>query len=145
MNLLDPVQNIMSTDLLVLPPSASMQEAGELFKGKKIHHIPVVYAGELVGILSKTDFLHFEHPYVETEAEKEKEKQRLQHVKVSEMMTKGIAKLAPEDRINVALEIFKANRFHAIPVVDHTRLVGILTPLDIIKHLDADKSVTNSY
>jgi acetoin utilization protein AcuB len=56
-------------------------------------------------------------------------------------MTKGLAKLDPEDRINVALEIFLVNRFHAIPVVKNEELVGIVTTYDIIKTL-AGQSVT---
>jgi len=43
--------------------------------------------------------------------------------------------LDPNDRINVALEIFMVNRFHAIPVVENDELIGILTTYDIIKAL----------
>lgn len=145
MNLLAPVSTIMTKDLIVLPPSATMAEAGEIFRQHRIHHIPVVYAGELVGILSKTDYLHFEFPHVENDEEKKREEARMNNVKVNEHMTKGIAKVDPTTRINVVLELFKENIFHAIPVVDHARLVGIISPLDVIKHLDADQSATAEY
>ena len=54
-------------------------------------------------------------------------------------MTTGLAKLSPEERINVALEVFMANRFHAIPVVDDGDLVGIVTTFDIMKELNTEK------
>lgn len=145
MNLLSPISTIMTTDLVVLPPSATMEEARDIFNRKKIHHIPIVYAGELVGILSKSDLLHFEFPHVETEEERKREQARMKNVKVNSVMTKGIAKLESTTRINVALELFKENIFHAIPVVDNERLVGIVTTLDIIRQLDKDKSAEATY
>ncbi|MDX1665798.1 MAG: CBS domain-containing protein [Saprospiraceae bacterium] len=50
-----------------------------------------------------------------------------------------MAKLSPKDRINVALEIFMENRFHAIPVVSDNELVGIVTTFDIIKELASEE------
>lgn len=145
MNLLAPVSTIMTKGLAVLPPNATMGEAGEMFKKHRIHHIPVVYAGDLVGILSKTDFLHFENPHVSTEEEKQKEAERMSTVRVEDHMTKGIAKIEPTTRINVTLELFKENMFHAIPIVDGTKLVGIVTPLDIIKNLDETGNAKSEY
>lgn len=145
MNLLAPVSTIMTKDLAVLPPNATMGEAGEMFKKHRIHHIPVVYAGDLVGILSKTDFLHFENPHVSTDAEKQQEAERMSTVRVEDHMTKGIAKIEPTTRINVTLELFKENMFHAIPIVDGTKLVGIVTPLDIIKNLDEKGTAKSEY
>ena len=54
-------------------------------------------------------------------------------------MTTGLAKLEPDDRINVALDVFCVNLFHALPVVKDNELVGILTPFDIIKTLAEEK------
>ena len=53
-------------------------------------------------------------------------------------MTQGIATLEPNDRINVALQIFMENLFHAIPVVEDDEVVGILTTYDIIKALQEE-------
>ncbi|HQU60501.1 MAG TPA: CBS domain-containing protein, partial [Saprospiraceae bacterium] len=51
-----------------------------------------------------------------------------------------LAKLNPNARINVALEIFMENRFHAVPVVEENgELVGIVTTFDIIKALAAEE------
>ena len=54
---------------------------------------------------------------------------------VESIMTTGLAKLAPTDKILVALKVFKENLFHAIPIVDQDELVGIVTTYDIIKAL----------
>ena len=71
--------------------------------------------------------------------------QRIKKHKASEIMVSGIAKLEPSDRINVALELFKENIFHTIPVVEDGVLRGIVIPLDVIKHLANDKGANNEY
>ena len=56
-------------------------------------------------------------------------------------MTTGIATLESNERINVALQLFAENLFHAIPIVDQGELVGMLTTYDIIRVLvDEDNS-----
>ena len=60
-------------------------------------------------------------------------------------MTKGIATMNSDERINIALEIFKENLFHAIPVVDKGSLVGIITMHDIIVNLAKDNEAYAEY
>jgi CBS domain-containing protein len=64
---------------------------------------------------------------------------RLERTKSSELMITKLAKLEPDDRINVAIEVFCKNMFHALPVVENGELVGIVTPFDILKILQVEK------
>ncbi len=57
---------------------------------------------------------------------------RLNNYNVEVIMTRGVGKLEPTDRINVALDIFAKNLFRALPVVEDDKLVGIVTVDDII-------------
>jgi acetoin utilization protein AcuB len=50
-------------------------------------------------------------------------------------MTKGLATLSPDDRIDIAIEVFRENILHAIPVVENDELVGLITTHDIIEAL----------
>jgi acetoin utilization protein AcuB len=49
------VGEVMSTRLLTLAPSSSMEEAARLMYEKKIGGVPVVSDGALVGILTESD------------------------------------------------------------------------------------------
>ena len=145
MNLLDPVSSLMTVNPIRLSPSDPLVKVKTVFEHNKIHHIPVVDEGKLIGIVSKSDFLFFKRGFNNTNVIKKMEEIRLNNYVVKDIMTKGLAKLNPGDKINVALEIFTKNIFHAIPVVDDGRLVGILTTHDIIKKLAHDKAAITEY
>jgi acetoin utilization protein AcuB len=135
MNVLAPVKSIMSTHLITVAPSDKLSIVKDIFEDHNIHHIPVVRYKELIGIISKTDFLHFLQGFSPNQEDRFVNYARLRSYAAEEIMTKGLAKLNPDDRINIALEIFMVNRFHAIPVVENDELVGIVTTYDIIKEL----------
>lgn len=138
MNVLAPVKSIMSTHLITVAPSDKLSIVKDIFEDHNIHHIPVVRYKELIGIISKTDFLHFLRGFSPNQEDRFVNYARLRSYAAEEIMTKGLAKLNPNDRINIALEIFMVNRFHAIPVVENDELVGILTTYDIIKSLASE-------
>ena len=135
MNVLAPIKSIMTTDLITVNPKDKLMVVKEIFDKNNIHHIPVVRYKEIVGIISKSDFLHFVRGFNRNEEDKFVNDARLRAYNAEDLMTKSLAKVEPEDRINVALEIFLVNQFHAIPVVVGAELVGILTTYDVIKEL----------
>ena len=130
-----PVSNFMTRKLVTVVPSDPMTVVKEIFDTQRIHHLPVVKFRTLVGMISKSDFLHFLHGMESGLAENEKEKSRLANYKVEDVMTTGIASLESTERLNVALQVFAENLFHAIPILENGELAGILTTFDIIKVL----------
>lgn len=145
MNLLHPIKNIMTTDVVTLPLNASIAEAAEVFKNQRIHHIPIVDGKKLVGIVSKSDYLFFRRGFLDNTEDQRLEQIRMNNYEVSYIMTKGLAKMEPDQKINIAIEIFKKNIFHAIPVIEDETIVGIVTTYDIIKQMDSDRGVVNEY
>ncbi|MEY3366959.1 MAG: hypothetical protein RI973_114 [Bacteroidota bacterium] len=123
----------MSKNLLVVTPDDSVQVAKEIFEKHNIHHIPVVKYKSIVGMVSKSDFLHFLHGFKGNDMDKFIDETRLRSWRVEEIMTKGLAKIDSAEPIRNVLEVFLVNRFHAIPIVDNEELVGIVTTFDIIK------------
>lgn len=145
MNLLASVSTIMTTELLTISPEDNIKKVEDLFKNNKIHHLPVEEDGQLIGMVSKTDYLYFKRGFNENALEQKWDSFRLKSHKVKEIMVEKMAKMEPDEKINVAVEIFKENFFHAIPVVEGKRLVGLVTTLDIIRHLAEDDEITKSY
>ncbi|MBK9734563.1 MAG: CBS domain-containing protein [Saprospiraceae bacterium] len=145
MNILHPVSSIMTPNPICIGANESLAVAAKLFKDNKIHHLPVLAEGDLVGIISKSDFLFFRRGFTNNEGEKIEEDVRLNNYLAKDIMTTKLGKLESTDRINVALEVFNENLFHAIPVVEGKRIVGIITTFDIIKRLAIDAESHASY
>jgi CBS domain-containing protein len=145
MNLLAPVRTIMTQNLITVEGGETLLKVEELFKEHNIHHLPITDNGKLIGLISKTDFLLFKRGFIDFSTEAKYDLFRLKTHFAKEIMTKGLAKLESTDKINVALEIFKKNILHALPVVDDGQLVGMVTTHDIIRHLADDRSAVNQY
>jgi acetoin utilization protein AcuB len=132
MDVLAPISQIMSKELITVSEKDKLTVVKEIFDKHNIHHIPVVRFKTIVGIISKTDYMYFVRGFTQNEEDRFINESRLKAYTADEIMTTGMAKVEPSDRINVALEVFKINRFHAIPVVENDELVGIVTTHDII-------------
>lgn len=141
MNLIAPVSSIMTKNVIAVTPEDDLLKVKEVFDNYSIHHLPVVKFKELVGIISKTDFLHFLHGFKGNDVDKFLDETRLKAWKAEEIMTRGLAKVDSTEPIRTILDVFLINRFHAIPIVDNDELVGIVTTYDIIKAL-AEEPIT---
>jgi acetoin utilization protein AcuB len=141
MNLFAPISSLMTDykHLVTVSPEDTLEKVKEIFDTHKFHHIPVVNFREIVGIVSKIDFEHFLGGAAMYGDNNMVSEQRLREARVKDIMTTHLGKVEPDDRINVALEIFTINLFHALPVVKDGELVGIITPFDILKKLADEK------
>ncbi|MFZ4634576.1 MAG: CBS domain-containing protein [Saprospiraceae bacterium] len=141
MNLFSLVSTIMTPadKLVTVNPEDSLLEVKKIFDTHSFHHLPVVRFRSIVGIISKTDFNHFTGGLSHHIEDRFMNDAKLEHAKAQDIMTKGMGKIEPDDRLNVALEVFSKNWFHALPVVQHDELVGILTTQDIIRAILEEK------
>ncbi|NJC26764.1 CBS domain-containing protein [Neolewinella antarctica] len=133
MKLLTKVSALMSRNLITVTVHTPLAEAGELLVKHGIHHLPVVNAtGGLEGIIGKSDFLKVFTLDRDTAS-------------VKDIMSTHLAKLEPDDTIRTAANLFALNKFHALPVIDGGRLVGIITTLDVIRFVDGEQTQLGDY
>lgn len=132
MDVLAPISSLMTTNLITLTQDAPLARAKELFEKENIHHIPIISFRKIIGILSKTDLLYFMRGTIQGRGDELLEQTRLRSWRVSEIMHKNVSTLQKGDTIFQALDYFKNNLIHCVPILDGEELVGILTPYDII-------------
>ena len=137
----------MARQLITVEPTDPLRTVYEIFAKHNIHHLPVVKFKSLVGIVSKTDFDQFMHrlPKNKDAGDSLIEKTRLDSWKVKDIMTEGLAKVDSKEPIRTALDLFRLNRFHALPVVDDDELVGMVTTFDIIDALAGEPVKLEDY
>ena len=132
-----PVEKIMTTQLITVNCNDILTKVVEIFKSHSFHHIPIVDDnGKLEGIISRTDFDQlktggslFRNPNKENY-----NKALFRSMRACEIMTKNTIELQPTDTIQKAYQIFKENKFRALPVIGKGLLVGIVTPLDLLDY-----------
>jgi CBS domain-containing protein len=84
----------------------------------KLTGLPVVRSsdGQLMGIVSRRDIFR-----------------KFEEDQLSLIMKKDIKTITPDTTIEDAAEIFYTMRIHRLPVVEGGKLVGIVTPTDLLK------------
>ena len=118
----EPLSTIMTTEIVTLSPDDSLQKAKELFVNQGFHHIPIVEDNKLVGVVTKSDLWKSGKAFNEYESSK-----------VSEVMSRKMVHLEPNQRIGVAAELFLENKFGYIPILENDgKLVGIVSSFDIM-------------
>ena len=130
------VGQIMSTPVITVSPSDTMDKVQDIFRSNNIHHIPVVDDGKVVGIISNADYLRLLHGFTlfKTEKSDHYNDAILRSLLAGEVMTRQVATLSPEDSLVMAVGFFRENLFHALPVLSGEKLVGIVTTFDLLTH-----------
>lgn len=128
------VKDIMTKEVITLQLNDSLELAEKLFDKFKIRHIPVVEKGELIGMVSKTDLLRISFLDSLSDAESTVDEAIYQLFSVEQIMIKNVLTLAPNINIKEVTKFFISKEFHAFPVVENNKLVGIITTTDLLKH-----------
>ena len=132
------VKDVMSTPVFSVHEGTSVREALRLLDKHAITSLPVVDRdGALVGVVSEADLLRDTVPH-------DPRRRMLPTVvpedaparTVSEVMTSRPVTVGPTDDLATAVELLTSTSVKSAPVVDHGRLVGMVSRRDVV-HLMA--------
>jgi CBS domain-containing protein len=132
-------KDVMAANPISLNSEALVGEARALFLAKGFSAAPVINpAGRPVGVLSRTDLLVHEREMVEY-VPADENAPRTDTTTVAEVMTPVVfavpTTMPMPEVINRMLEL----RVHRLFVLDETEsLVGVISVLDILRHLEAE-------
>ncbi len=135
------LREIMSAATITVDITNKTEDVKKLFEHHHLHHIPVVKDGKLAGIISLTDFLRVTlgAEIVEKGETFDNEginKVILDYLTVEKLMTPNPVSLSPDSKLSDAIALFKLNMFHAIPIVESGKVTGIVSSLDLVKHME---------
>lgn len=108
----------------------------ELFDQNSIHHIPVMSEDhQIAGIISKSDLdqLTWGVSLFKNHNRDEYNEALMHTRRAKDIMTANVYTLDVDDSIDDAYSVFRAEHFRAIPVLENGELVGIVTPIDLVK------------
>ncbi len=127
------VQSIMTKDPITVSTQNKLKDVYNIMKEHSIRHVPVVSGDELIGIISQSDIERV--TYVEEGLDEHIRSAFIDMLRIDQVMTRNVNVLQVDDSIKEAAEILSMGSYHALPVLDDKKLVGILTTTDLINYL----------
>lgn len=111
------IADIMVPAPIVVEVPGSRSDAINIIVRNKLTGLPVVRAsdGKLMGVVSRRDIFR-----------------KFDEDQLSLIMKKGCITIAPDATVEEAAKIFSEKRIHRLPVVEDGKLVGIVTPTDLL-------------
>jgi len=128
MSVSTPISTIMTKEVIVIDINASLTEAERVFGDHSLRHAPVLQGGQLVGMLSLIDLRRS----MEVEESNVAQKRM---VKVSQLMTPDPVSVQIDATVKEVAHLFMEDEFHAVPVLDGQRVLGIVSTTDVIRFL----------
>ncbi len=129
------IKRVMTPAVITVGPEAVFPKILNIFNENTFHHLPVVDANrKLIGIISKEDILKVAYEASTDTTGKTYTLKHYNHLVANDIMTASPISIDPEADLYLAADLFLSNLFHAIPVVEDEKLVGIITTHDILKY-----------
>jgi acetoin utilization protein AcuB len=130
------IEKWMNPKVVTVKPLDSIEHAREIMANHRINQLPVIAEGRLVGILTDRD-VREAFPSVFEGPVGGKPSARVggadpRKIPVELVMTPNVITLGPRNSVIEAARLMRTERVGAIPIVDGTRLVGILARSDVL-------------
>lgn len=139
------IREIMTTEVETVRVDTPLKEVARRLMDDRISGLPVVDVdGAVVGVISEADLLmkaqgpdainHRRFRWLIGEApESRAALAKLEAETAGEAMTTPAVTIGPDRRVSAAAALMVAKQVNRLPVVDHGRLVGIVTRADLVR------------
>jgi acetoin utilization protein AcuB len=118
------VSDIMTSNVSTVRPDDLLATASQLMLWSGGRHLPVIESERVVGVLSEGDLFRA----------RAESGPRLRLVR--EAMTSPVLSICPSDALSVAAGRMSARKIGCLPVIEHDKLVGIITTTDVLDALE---------
>jgi CBS domain-containing protein len=146
------VAEYMDPDPVTVEPDTGVEDVARLLGTNELHGVPVVNgAGRCVGIVTENDLvladeegdLHIPHyielfgglVFLQPLREFEARLKKAAATSAKDLMTADPTTVAPDADVHEAGRIISRSGHNRLPVVEHGRLVGVITRADVLRAL----------
>lgn len=126
------VKDWMTPNPKCVEPHTTLPEGLQLMKERRIRRLPVVDKGRLVGIVTRGD-LRGAQPSEATSLSIFEINYLIARLTLDRVMTKHVITVTPNTSIGDAARLMLKHKIAGLPVVDDSKVVGILTESDIFR------------
>ncbi|MFL0803509.1 MAG: CBS domain-containing protein [Agarilytica sp.] len=127
------IEKLITKPVVTIEMDETLARVKELFETNSFHHLLVVNAGRLHGVISDRDLLKALSPHIGTDAETTHDAATL-NKKAHQIMTRHPITITEEGGFYDVIEIFNQYSVSCIPVVNaENKPIGIISWRDIFK------------
>ncbi|MCK4562409.1 MAG: CBS domain-containing protein [Flavobacteriaceae bacterium] len=127
----EPISKIMTTELITLSYSDTLYSAEKRMKVNHIRHIPVVDGDKLLGLLSLSDLKRIS--FIDAYSKEGTEDTPVYNMlSIQDLMIKNPITVSSDVTILEVSRLLIGKEFHSLPIVDNSKLIGIVTTTDIL-------------
>jgi len=135
---------LSTKSVVCVAPEDSVGRAAAIMEERGVHHLPVLAAGEVVGMVSDRDLLMLDAGQNSGEQKSAKE-QASGSPRVADIMSHPVVTLSPDDALRSATWLMVTHRVHAIPLIRGDRLVGLVTETDLLRGVIASRAFSQPH
>ena len=149
------VRDIMDTDVPIVTVVDSVEKVLRVLRDNELPGVPVIYeGGRCVGIITEEDLvlsdenddLHLPHyfqlfggiVFLESVSHWEERVRKAFAATAEDMMTPDPVTIGPDATVRQAAHLIASKKHNRLPVVEHGRLVGVVTRVDVLDALMSD-------
>jgi acetoin utilization protein AcuB len=126
------VRELMTGAPITVSPDTPVFDARQTMIKERIRHLLVIEADRLVGIVTDRD-IRLNLPSQATSLSMWEVNYLLAKLTVSKVMTTSVIIIGPDQEATDAARLMLEHKIGALPVLDGSRLVGILTETDVLR------------
>jgi len=125
------VANWMTKSVLTIKPHDTLKQARELMMKHRVNQLPVIVDDKVVGIVTDRDIRDAYPSSLRLMRGKDVDDFADSYT-VEEVMTYNVIIMSPDAPLREAAQRLRKQRFGAVPIVEHGKLVGIITRSDLL-------------
>lgn len=139
------VREIMNRSVITTSKDTTIKVCGDLMEKHDINGMPIIEGDKVVGVITRADIfkailprypeIYDDNEYYMNFEHIEERINKIQELKVKELMSFPPVTIDPEVSIIRAGSIMVLRRIKQVPVTDNDKLVGIITLTDICRNL----------
>src|SRR5208337_3656111 len=125
------VKEVMVKEMATLDVNDELSLANDIMRLGRVRHLPVVDGARLLGIISERDLFRSSLAQALGYGGKTP-RELMKTVRIKDIMVRELVTISPEMDLLQAVKIMVDKKIGCLPVVDHDRLVGLITETDIM-------------
>ena len=153
------IRDLMTPNPIRIALETPVAEIARILIERRINGVPVTDAeGRLLGIVTEGDLVHRaaderlepresvwkENFYRSVFRRRAPVTDKAEGHTAEQIMTREVLTVSPEDHVTVAARLLADHGIKSLPVIEHERLIGMISRFDMVKRLAIDPEIFNS-